>query len=76
MTPPHSPALDTALLKAVASHLSRHAHVAAAYLLGSAAGWAASKPRAEFLAAHDSLISRELLVEVSLTGLSLPFSPP
>lgn len=37
MTPPHSPALDTALLEAVASHLSRHAHVAAAYLLGSAA---------------------------------------
>ena len=36
MTPPHSPALDTALLEAVASHLSRHAHVAAAYLLGSA----------------------------------------
>jgi len=37
MTPPHGPALDTALLEAVASHLSRHAHVAAAYLLGSAA---------------------------------------
>ncbi|NBX30153.1 nucleotidyltransferase domain-containing protein [bacterium] len=37
MTPPHGPALDTALLEAVASRLSRHAHVAAAYLLGSAA---------------------------------------
>jgi len=37
MTPPHSPALDTALVEAVASQLGRHARVAAAYLLGSAA---------------------------------------
>jgi predicted nucleotidyltransferase len=35
--PPNCPVLDTALLEAVASHLSRHDHVAAAYLLGSAA---------------------------------------
>lgn len=37
MTPLNSPALDTALLEAVVSHLSRQTHVAAAYLLGSAA---------------------------------------
>jgi predicted nucleotidyltransferase len=37
MTPLDRPVLDTALLEAVASHLSRHDHVAAAYLLGSAA---------------------------------------
>jgi predicted nucleotidyltransferase len=37
MTPLDRPVLDTALLEAVASHLSRHDHVAAAYILGSAA---------------------------------------